>query len=91
MTQNTAHDIAQDALSGSWIFESGVLGTYTPVGERRFTASESVFNFDWTLGGVKPAATHGTALTGVVEADGNQIKYVVIAYGLDKDEKPSIS
>ncbi len=82
-----SQDTARDALSGSWIFESGVLGTYTPAGEGRFTASESVFNFDWSLGGTKPAATHGTALIGLVEEVGNQIKYVEIAYGLDKDEK----
>ncbi len=87
MSQDTARDIAHDALGGSWIFESGVLGTYTPISGGRFTASESVFNFDWSLGGAKPAATHGTALIGLVKEVGNHIKYVEIAYGLDKDEK----
>ncbi len=87
MLHDTARDVVRNALGGSWIFESGVLGTYTPVGGGRFTASESVFNFDWSLGGAKPSATHGTALIGLVEDDGNQIKYVEIAYGLDKDGK----
>lgn len=82
-----SHDTSSDMLSGSWIFESGVLGTYTPVGGGRFTASESVFNFDWTLGGAKPSATQGTALIGAVEDDGNHVKFVEIAYGLDKDGK----
>ncbi len=82
-----SHDTSLDVLGGSWIFESGVLGTYTPAGGGRFTASESVFNFDWSLGGAKSAATHGTTLIGLVEEVGNQIKYVEIAYGLDKDEK----
>ncbi len=87
MSQNTAHDVDRNVLGGSWIFESGVLGTYTPVGGGKFTASESLFNFDWSLGGSKPTATHGSALVGLVEDDGDHIRYVEIAYGLDKDEK----
>ncbi len=87
MSQDTACDIAHDKLGGSWIFESGVLGTYTPISGGRFTASESVFNFDWSLGGAKPSATHGTVMIGLVEDDGNQVKFVEVAYGLDKDEK----
>ncbi len=87
MLQDTASQVVSVALGGSWIFESGVLGTYTPVGEGQFTASEDVYNFDWSLGGAKPAATHGTALIGFVEEVENQIKFVEIAYGLDKDGK----
>ena len=82
-----SHEPTRDVVSGSWIFESGVLGTYTPVGGGRFTASESVFNFDWTLGGAKPSATQGTALIGLVEDDGNHVKFSEIAYGLNKDGK----
>jgi hypothetical protein len=79
--------MALDTLGGSWIVESGALATYTPVGGGKYAAAESIFNFDWTLGGAKPSATHSTTWNGVVEEDGDNIKYVLIGYVLDKDEK----
>ncbi len=83
---------SRDTLGGSWIVDAGpnqikTITTYTPVGGGTFAAAESVFDFDWSLGGAKPTATHATTLTGVVEDTGDQIKFVLISYVLDKDEK----
>jgi hypothetical protein len=61
--------------------------TYTPIGEGKFAAVESVLNFDWSLGGAKPVATHATALTGIVEDLGETITFVLITYVLDAHEK----
>lgn len=83
---------SRDRLGGSWIVDAGPnqmksITTYSPVGEGTFAAAESVINFDWSLGGVKTTATHGTPLTGVVEDSGDQIKFILISYVLDKHEK----
>ena len=80
------------ALAGSWIVDSGVnqmktIATYTPIGDGKYAAAESVFNFDWSLGGAKPSATHATALTGIVEDHGDTIRFVLLTYVLDAQEK----
>jgi hypothetical protein len=85
-------DKTSNPLGGSWIVDAGpnqvkTITTYTPVQRGMYVASENVFNFDWTLGGLKPTATHGTQLTGVVEDHGEKISFVLIAYVLDNQEK----
>jgi hypothetical protein len=83
---------AQDNLGGSWIVDVGpgqvkTLTTYTPIGGGKFAAAESVFNFDWSLGGSKPTATHATSMVGIVEDDGSMIKFLLVSYVLDESEK----
>ncbi len=60
------------------------LATYTPIGLGKMAAVESVINFDWSLGGSKPAATHGSALIGIVQISGNKVEFILIAYALDE-------
>jgi hypothetical protein len=50
-------------------------------------AVESVINFDWSLGGSKPTATHGSALSGIVEMKGTKVEFILIAYALDEADK----
>lgn len=79
-------------LGGSWIVDTGpgqvkTITTYTPVRLGMYAAAEFVFNFDWTLGGAKPTATHGTTMTGIVEDHGDNISFVLVSYVLDQNEK----
>jgi len=80
------------ALAGSWIVDAGpglikTVTSYTPIGGNKFAAVESVFNFDWSLGGTQPTATHASTLNGIVEKDKKAIDFVLITYALDDDEK----
>ena len=50
-------------------------------------AVESVIDFDWTLSGSKPTATHGSLLSGVVEPNGSKVEFILIAYALDQADK----
>ena len=80
------------ALAGSWIVNAGpnqfkTVTSYTPIGEGKFVAVESVFNFDWSLGGSKPTATHASTLNGILETSGETIDFILIAYALDNDGK----
>jgi hypothetical protein len=84
--------VSANALAGSWIVDAGpnqikTVTSYTPIGGNKFAAVESVFNFDWTLGGLKPTATHASTLNGIVEKNKNTIDFVLIAYALDDTEK----
>ena len=86
------NDRSQEKLGGSWIVDAGpdqmkTVTTYTPVGEGQYAAAEFAINFDWSLGGAKPTATHGSTLTGVVEKTGSEIRFVLISYALDRAEK----
>jgi hypothetical protein len=79
-------------FAGCWIVDAGpnqikTLAIYTPIGAGKMAAVESVIDFDWTLGGAKPTATHGSSLSGVVEANGNKVEFILIAYALDQAEK----
>ena len=81
-----------ERFAGSWIVDAGpnqikTLATYTPIGLGKMAAVESVINFDWSLGGSKPTATHGSALSGIVEVKGNKVEFVLIAYALDEADK----
>ena len=83
MTTGNTHELA-----GSWIVDAGpnqmkVMATYTPIGGGVYAAVEFGFNFDWTLGGAKPTATHGTMTSGIVETGGKQIEFILILYALD--------
>lgn len=80
------------ALAGSWIVDAGpglikTVTSYAPMGGGKFAAVESVFNFDWSLGGAEPTATHASTLNGIVEKDKNEIDFVLITYALDDTEK----
>ena len=80
------------ALGGSWIVDAGpgqikTVTSYTPIGGGKFAAVESVFNFDWSLGGMYPTATHATTLNGIVEKNKKAIDFVLIAYALDDNEQ----
>lgn len=80
------------ALAGSWIADAGpnqikAVISYAPPGGGKFAAVESVFNFDWSLGGTQPSATHGTTFNGIVEKDKKEIDFIVIGYALDNTEK----
>jgi hypothetical protein len=64
--------VSAKALAGSWIVDAGpdqikTVTSYTPIGGGKFAAVESVFNFDWSLGGAQPTATHASTLNGIVE------------------------
>ncbi len=80
------------ALAGSWIVDAGpglikTVTSYTPIGGGKFAAVESVFNFDWSLGGAKPTATHASTLNGIVAKDKKEINFILITYALDDNEK----
>jgi hypothetical protein len=80
------------ALAGSWIVDAGpnqikTVTSYTPIGGGKFAAVESVFNFDWSLGGAKPTATHASTLNGIVAKDKQEIDFILITYALDDNEK----
>lgn len=83
----------QDVLGGSWIMDGGpgqfkTICSYAPIGNGKFAAVEyGGINFDWTLDGLKPTATHGTTLNGVVKTDGKNIEFVLIAYALDDNSR----
>ena len=79
-------------LAGSWIVDAGpgqikTVTTYTPLGRGTWGAVESVFNFDWTLGGAFPTATHATTLNGILERNQRMIDFTLIAYALDDNEQ----
>ena len=81
-----------ESLAGSWIVDGGpgqvkTLAVYTPTGGGKCTAVEGVINFDWSLGGAMPTATHGSSLNGLVDASGDTIRFVLIAFALDAQEK----
>ena len=86
------HENTPELFAGSWIVDAGpnqmkTLATYTPIGPGKMAAVESVINFDWSLGGSKPATTHGSALSGIVEIKGNKVEFILIAYALDEADK----
>lgn len=89
---NSAH-ADEMPFAGSWAFSSGpdqvkALGTYTPISGNKFVGIASGINFDWTLGGMKPTATHGTPSHGAFEKKGkDRISFVEIAYALDSSDK----
>lgn len=79
-------------LAGSWIVDAGpgqikTVTTYTPLGRGKWGAVESVFNFDWTLGGMFPTATHATTLNGVLQRNNRTIDFTLISYALDDNEQ----
>jgi hypothetical protein len=79
-------------LAGSWIVDAGpgqmkVFETYIPIGEGKFTATGMGFNFNWTLGGAKPTATHGTTQCGVVEVVDGKIVSTLLNYALDDKQR----
>jgi hypothetical protein len=81
-----------EALAGSWIVDAGpgqikLIATYSPMGGGKFAATESALNFDWTMGGMKPEATHGSTTNGVAEVKDNEINFVLITYALDASGK----
>jgi hypothetical protein len=81
-----------ESLAGSWIVDAGpgqmkVFETYIPIGEGKFTATGMGFNFDWTLGGAKPTATHGTTQCGVVEVVDGKIVFTLLNYALDDQQR----
>ena len=85
-------EVPPKMLAGSWIVDVGpnqlkAVTAYTPFGRGKFAAVEYVFNFDWTLEGMKPTATHASTLTGILETKDGTIDFVLIAYALDEDEK----
>ena len=88
----TQSDVSYKVLAGSWIVDVGpnqlkTVTSYTPLGEGKFAAVESVFDFDWTLEGLKPTATHASTLNGILEKKEDTIDFILISYVLDKDEK----
>jgi hypothetical protein len=92
MNDVRADGVPASALAGSWIVDAGpgqikTLTSYTPIGGGKFAAVESVFNFDWSLGGSQPTATHASTLNGIVAKDKNEIDFVLITYALDDNEK----
>lgn len=85
-------EVPVSALAGSWIVDAGpglikTVTSYTPIGGGKFAAVESVFNFDWSLGGSMPTATHASTLNGIVEKNKKEIDFVLITYALDDTEK----
>jgi hypothetical protein len=81
-----------ETFAGSWIVDAGpnqikTVTAYTPTGNGKFSAVESVFNFDWTLGGQKPEAVGATSLIGTIEADGQRATFSMVAYALDSNQK----
>lgn len=80
------------AIAGSWIADVGpdqVKATisYSLLGGGNFAAVESVFNFDWSLGGQEPTATHATTLNGFVKKNKQAIDFTLVGYALDEAEK----
>ena len=79
----------QEVLGGSWIMDGGPhqfksICSYVPISSGKFTAvAYSVVNFDWTLDGLKPTASHGTTLNGVIETDGKDIEFVLVGFAVD--------
>jgi len=58
--------------------------SYAPMGTGMFTTiAFGGINFDWTLDGLKPTATQGTTLVGVVETDGNESRFILVGFALD--------
>jgi hypothetical protein len=84
--------IPVSAVGGAWIADAGpgqikVTISYSPIEGGKFAAVESVLNFDWSLGGLHPTATHATTLNGIVKKNKNSIDFVLIGYALDDTEK----
>lgn len=83
----------QDVLSGSWIVDGGpgqfkMISAYIPFGVGELAAVQfGGINFDWTLDGLKPTATHGTTLNGVLKTDKGEIEFVLIGFALDDNSK----
>jgi hypothetical protein len=91
-TESKSSGVSYTMLAGSWLVDAGpnqlkTVTSYSPLGDGKFAAVESVLNFDWTLEGAKPTATHATTLNGVLEKKKDTIDFVLISYVLDKDEK----
>lgn len=61
--------------------------SYTPVADCILAATGTGFNFDWTLGGTKPSATHGTTQCGVVELVDGKILFSLLIYILDDHQR----
>ena len=85
-------EISSDLLAGAWIVDAGpsqmkLVAVYSALGGGKFNAVESVINFDWALGGLKPAAIHGTTTTGIVETRDGKIEFALITYALDASGK----
>jgi len=79
------------ALAGSWIVDAGphqikTVTSYSPIGGGKFAAVESVLNFDWSLGGTMPTATHASTPNGIV-AKKKSIDFILITYALDDNER----
>src|SRR5262249_20259230 len=56
------------------------------IGGGKFAAGEAVLNFDWSLGGTMPTATHASTLNGIV-AKKKSIHFILITYALDDNER----
>jgi hypothetical protein len=87
-----SNNLSSETFAGSWIVDAGpgqikTVTVYTPAGDGKFSAVESVFNFDWTLGGQKPEAVGATSLIGAIEADGQEAAFSMVAYALDAHQK----
>ena len=81
-----------DAFAGSWIVDAGpdqikTVTVYSPAGNGKLSAVESVFNFDWSLGGQKPGAMSATSLIGEIEVDDQKATFSMVAYVLDDHQK----
>jgi hypothetical protein len=79
-------------LAGSWIVDAGpnqfkTVASYTPIGGGKFAAVHSVLNFDWTLNGQQPTATHASTFHGIVKQTKKDIDFVLIFYALDDTGK----
>jgi hypothetical protein len=87
-----SEQVPHQMLAGSWIVDAGpnqlkLVTSYMPLGDKKFAAVEYVFNFDWTLEGSKPTATHASTLTGILEKKEDSIDFVLVMYALDNNEK----
>jgi hypothetical protein len=91
-SKDMSGEMNSDWIAGSWIVDGGpgqmkLLAVYSPLGGGKYSAVESAVNFDWTLGGAQPTATHGTTTSGVVEVKDGAINFVLITYALDDSGK----
>jgi hypothetical protein len=79
-------------IAGSWIVDAGpgqfkTVASYAPIDGDKFTTVHSSVNFDWSLNGQQPTATHGSTLHGIVEKNKEAIDFILIMYALDDTEK----
>jgi hypothetical protein len=87
-----SNNFSSEFFSGCWIVDAGpgqvkTVATYVPIGDGKFAAVETVFNFDWTLNGTKPNARQASNLTGVVDTSGEMVSFVMVAYALDEHQR----